>query len=130
VLTREQILRPENRAKVFTDENDHNPLVPEGCRACGGTGICGEAVHIDDNYAGEEDYICEICAGSGVTGRLVPFFDNQSEPVESAVRPDGWTRCPACGKMFSTADPYRWTGLRHVSCGQRITLRRLRGKAD
>jgi len=91
---------------VFSDGNDHNPWVLDDCRACGQFGL-------DD---------CEQCGGLGTTGRAVRYFKNDASPRRARMRDDGCVRCPGCHAMFATDNPARWTGRRHITCGQKIEL--------
>ena len=102
---------------VFTDANDHNPIVDEDCPHCSGSG----------KYCKEEDggyslYLCPFCNGSGVTGGKIPYFSNEQPEMEAFVDGSGWITCPNCQTRFSTNDAHRWTGKRHMKCGQKIKL--------
>jgi len=109
------------RAKAqFTDANDHNPLILQDCPECRGTGqrnLCSE------DASGARTWrlgYCSACGGTGITGQIERYFLTDA-PEETAVPDaDGWLRCPGCGIVFTTRDPHRWTGYRHLRCGQRI----------
>lgn len=115
------MLQADVRSAYFNADNDHNPLVPAKCPKCGGAGRWG-ATELWGGRPTEVCGNCDACGGSGEADGLVPLFDNDAPAIEATLRPDGWIKCPGCGKSFSTADPYRWTGLRHVTCGQKIAL--------
>lgn len=59
---------------------------------------------------------------------LPPRREPQSPPaldhheMTAVVRPDRFVVCPFCGKAFSLDDSARWSGERHLTCGQRIRL--------
>jgi uncharacterized Zn-finger protein len=96
---------------------DHNPLVLEDCPKCSGSGTTceggpGFAVLLE----------CPDCHGEGTTYALVPRFENDNPPVAVRIEDDGWVTCAHCGRRFALTDKDRWTGLRHVSCGQRLVL--------
>ena len=117
---------PRRGKAVFTDANEHNPLVLQDCPACGGTGKrdrCYEDPSGAQVCALEE---CADCGGSGVTGEVEPYFsaeqDQQQAVAEATPNAEGWLRCPGCGVSFSTRDPHRWSGYRHLRCGQRIRV--------
>jgi hypothetical protein len=108
---------PRRAAAVFHSAPDHNPLVLEDCPTCHGSGTkCeggpGVAILLD----------CPDCQGDGTTYALVPRFDNDSPPLAVRAAEDGWVTCPNCDRRFALTDRDRWTGLRHVSCGQRLQL--------
>ena len=42
------------------------------------------------------------------------------EPMAASQYTPGWIKCPFCGLRFYLADPDRWGGSRHLTCGQRI----------
>ena len=109
------------RAKAqFTTANDHNPLILQDCPACHGT---GKRDRRHDGADGERVWelgSCSDCGGTGITGEVEHYF--LTESAVAAGRPDaeGWLRCPGCGIVFTMRDPHRWTGYRHIRCGQRI----------
>lgn len=121
-----RILRYPRRSKAqFTEANDHNPLILQDCPECEGTGKRDRRY---DGPNGEREWVlgqCDTCGGSGITGEVEPYFTSAAsaaEPVEATPDADGWLRCPACGIVFTTRDSYRWTGYRHLRCGQRIRV--------
>lgn len=99
-----------------SDAEDHNPLVLEACPECH-----GEGTQCIETAGGASMDTCPACEGVGVTGNVVRMFPNDS-PALSAEARDGWVRCPNCQRRFALKDPHRWTGLRHVGCGQRIVV--------
>ena len=104
----------------FDAENDHNPLMLQDCPECGGTGkrdIRSESARGGSIWTYGE---CSACRGTGITGDVEHYF--LTDAPEVTVIPDskGWLRCPGCGIAFTIRDPYRWTGYRHLRCGQRI----------
>jgi hypothetical protein len=102
---------------VFSEANDHNPIVLESCPACRGHGkVCFEG----DGYA--ELDTCSACDGLGTTGNLVRRFRNDSAPLAARVNDFGAVCCPHCGVGFRIHSRDSWTGLRHMSCGQKIIL--------
>lgn len=102
---------------VFSDDDDHDPLVLEDCPACRGRGTrCDES----DGMARLDT--CDACDGAGTTFALVRHFANDAAPVEVTVDASGWVTCPGCHRRFSTRASSAWTGRRHMRCGQRITL--------
>ncbi len=105
----------------FTEENDHNPKVYELCPRCGGKGETLYSEELDGVITCGQA-VCPQCSGVRTTGRRVPYFDNNTAAQEAQLHPDGWVKCPNCRWRFSTHDPNRWTGRRHRSCGQKITL--------
>jgi hypothetical protein len=103
---------------LFTDENNHNPLVLEDCPECHGRGhVCHEAAGIAATSA------CPHCEGLGTTLELVPCFANDSPEQEGVLDEHDFLTCPCCGRRFSTRDRHSWTGRRHFGCGQLIRLR-------
>lgn len=111
----------------FTDANDHNPVIPEDCPRCGGSGRMhvsgyeerdGLAIHCDGRKT------CDVCGGTGTTGRVIRYFDNDAPVIEVIPSADGWLTCPCCAWRFTVRDRRVWSGLRHVRCGQRIRLAR------
>lgn len=96
---------------------DHNPLVLEDCPTCRGSG------HKCEMEPGIATLLeCPDCNGEGTTYALVPRFANDNPPVGVRVGDDGWVACAHCGLRFAPTDKHRWTGLRHISCGQRLLL--------
>ncbi|HXT99748.1 MAG TPA: hypothetical protein VN903_02060 [Polyangia bacterium] len=96
---------------------DHNPLVLEDCPLCHGSGTRCEG---GPGYAALLQ--CPECKGEGTTYALVPRFANANPPLAVRAGDDGWLTCPNCGLRFAPTDRDRWTGLRHVTCGQRLLL--------
>jgi|SRR5882724_357202 len=98
---------------LFTDTNDHNPVVGTLCSDCNGTGkIAGS---LDDSHPP-----CRHCEGIGAIDIPVHFFPNDRPSLEAKARKDDWIRCPGCSVAFSLEKGH-WTGWRHV-CGQRIVV--------
>lgn len=108
---------PRRANAVFTDENDHNPLILEECPRCHGT---GQVDIYDENTSIYALEVCPDCLETGITGEVVPYFENLSPAMEATKRDDGWTKCPRCGWRFSARDSAVWTGLRHKRCGQKL----------
>jgi hypothetical protein len=103
---------------IFTEENNHNPLVLEDCPECHGRGR-----GCDETGGAAVTTECTHCAGLGTTTDLVPCFANDDAEQEGVVDVDGFVTCPCCERRFSTRDGDRWTGRRHRGCGQLIKLR-------
>lgn len=103
-------LYPWRDDAVFTDENDHNPLVLEACPACSKWGRCGPPEP------------CPECHGLKTTGRAVHYFPNPLPEEAAVVDEQGWITCPLCDRRFSTRYRGTWTGRRHLTCGQAIRL--------
>jgi len=97
---------------------DHNPLVLEDCPTCRGSGTKCE----QDEPGTATLLECPDCHGDGTTYAVVPRFANANPPVAVRLEADGWLTCAHCGLRFAPTDKDRWTGLRHVSCGQRLLL--------
>lgn len=114
---------PRRAAARFADEDDHNPMVLQDCAVCRGTG------RIDRNSPASEGgavYVmedCRNCGGMGTTGEIGRFFAADGPEMVVETGPDGWLLCPKCGVRFSLRDPHRWTGRRHLRCGQKIQAR-------
>jgi hypothetical protein len=101
----------------LAEAEDHNPEILEDCPACQGRGtICEEA----GGVASLDD--CRECSGVGTTFNVVRYFSNDSPAKSARADADGWIQCPTCGFRFSTKDPDRWSGWRHMRCGQRISV--------
>ena len=107
---------------VYSDENDHNPVVLEDCPECSGS---GKKCRPEAREGGLAYYLeaCPVCRGAKTTGNLVHKYQNDSPAMEAAVNEFGWTKCPGCGVNFKTTSSTRWSGLRHKTCGQKILLR-------
>lgn len=113
---------PRRAAARFTDEEDHNPMVLQDCAVCRGTGRVdrnGPSSEGGAVYAMEE---CPACGGKGITGEIERFFPADEPEFPAGVDSKGWVSCPKCGVRFSLRDPHRWTGRRHLSCGQKIKV--------
>lgn len=125
---KQEIKRRLNRAKypvraaaVFSDENDHNPLVLERCSRCSGRG----QVDIYQRHNDAETWsleVCPLCSGEGTTEEIVPFFENQSPAIDVEANNENWVKCPLCGWKFSVQDSSVWTGRRHKRCGQKLNV--------
>ncbi len=115
------VLRAIDASQYFTDQNDHNPLVLAECPKCHGLGSWCEECEIEGRrvlaLVG-----CGVCNGSFTSGEVVRMWPDDREPMSATVQPNGWLRCPHCGKLFSTGSPASWTGRRHRTCGQKIVL--------
>jgi hypothetical protein len=108
------------RAKAqFTAANDHNPLILQDCPECRGTGK-RDLFSKDASGARWTLGACSACGGKGITGEVEPYFLNDVPEVAARPNSEGYLRCPGCGIAFTTRDPHRWTGYRHIRCGQRI----------
>ncbi len=116
-LTIEKYSQPGSR--VYTDENDHNPLVLEKCPDCKGTGRdSGFVLDVFLYYS----HTCPTCKGERFSGELVPQFANDAEPLDATVSIYGGVRCPGCRGVFTINSPQSWSGRRHLLCGQKILL--------
>jgi hypothetical protein len=109
---------PRRSAAVFTDENDHNPLILEDCPRCGGRGRVCTSPHPDEYVLDD----CPACGGLGTTTEVVHYFPGTSPEAEAVVDAHGWITCPRCERRFSTRHRDTWTGRRHLTCGQGIRL--------
>jgi len=108
---------PRKATASFSSDADHNPLIWEDCPHCLGSGkYCSET----DGAA--ELVTCPLCKGTGTTGEVVLYFENNASAMEASVDASGWLTCPGCRWRFSTKDKHVWTGLRHIRCGQRISV--------
>ena len=105
-------------ASLYTDENDHNPIVAADCPKCGGLGRWSE----DDEDGSHHDYVCHVCRVTGAADVPAPLFDNDLPARETTADDKGWVRCPNCGKGFKLTDKHRWTGRRHTTCGQKLIV--------
>jgi len=113
---------PRRSGAQFTAENDHNPLILQDCPACHGSGKRGYRSVSESGAQIHTLKLCEDCHGSGTTGQIERYFLKELPIKDAFVDADGWLRCPECGVVFTTRDPNRWTGYRHITCGQRIIL--------
>jgi hypothetical protein len=95
---------------LFTEENDHNPMIHVDCPLCDGTG---------KELAGNND-VCPICEGSG--RKAISYFKNDNPPIIGKVNSKGDCKCPSCGFIFTITNPRSWTGKRHARCGQKLIL--------
>ena len=113
---------PTRDEAEFTEENDHNPQIrkicPE-CKGCGKRDIKGE---LPDGTRTWTLTLCKGCAGKGWVEGTQKFFENDSEAMPVKVSAMGYVQCPCCGWKFSIKDKHRWTGRRHIRCGQKIML--------
>jgi hypothetical protein len=123
---RRQMVGYPRRAKAkFTAENDHNPLILQDCPECHGS---GKRDRRSAGLGGGQIWSlgsCEACAGVGITGNVEAYFTSDisaAAPVAATPDADGWLRCPGCRIVFTTRDADRWTGYRHIRCGQRIPI--------
>jgi hypothetical protein len=64
---------------------------------------------------------CPECCGLGTTGEAIRCFPD-TPTLEAVAGPKDWVKCPGCAVSFAVYDRSAWTGLRHTTCGQRITL--------
>jgi hypothetical protein len=112
---------PRRSKAIFTDENDHNPLVLQDCAQCYGTGHVGES-WAEHGMRVEADVLCTVCNGSGVTGEAEPYFAVEWPAVEACADVEGWVTCPNCGWRFTIGDRRAWSGRRHLRCGQKIVV--------
>lgn len=46
----------------------------------------------------------------------------ENAPMPTMLYGEGWIKCPFCGIRFSMLDKVRWSGERHLTCGQRISI--------
>ena len=124
MITREEMQRrllvakyPRRSSADLRATADHNPLVLEDCPTCHGSG------HKCEMEPGVATLLeCPDCHGEGTTYAVVPRFTNANPPVAIRVEDDGWVTCACCRNRFAPTDKDRWTGLRHVTCGQRLLL--------
>jgi hypothetical protein len=100
---------PRRNEAKFSDNNDHNPLVLEDCRACSGSGATSEKV-------------CPECNGSGLTGHVIRYFENDNPIASVRVNKHGWVQCPCCGLRFLTSEADAFSARRCGRCGQRIRI--------
>ena len=112
---------PRRSRAVFTDENDHNPLVLQDCPTCDGSGKASE-YWSEGEISVHSRIICPTCHGTGITGEIEPFFAIDTPEASVATGVDGWITCPNCRWRFTTVDPNAWTGRRHMRCGQKIKV--------
>jgi hypothetical protein len=115
-------LLPTREEAQFTDENDHNPLIRKVCPECKGyrkRDIRGELPGGTRTWTLT---ICKKCAGKGWVEGVQKYFENDSPAIPAKVSAMGYVQCPCCGWKFSIKDKHRWTGRRHMRCGQKITL--------
>ncbi|HYM00955.1 MAG TPA: hypothetical protein VEZ90_18500, partial [Blastocatellia bacterium] len=106
---------------VYSDENNHNPVVFEKCPACFGSGKKRTQAVGKDEITISCD-ACPECAGTKTSGKLVRRYQNDSPAIEAVIDELGWTKCPGCGVNFSTSNSASRSGLRHKTCGQKIQL--------
>lgn len=97
------------RETVLSSDPNHNPLVLANCSRCSTTGKSGSIV-------------CPSCNGSGTSGHVERYFPVDHPPAQATLGRDGWLRCPGCGLKFTIRDQRRWSGKRHITCGQRIDI--------
>jgi hypothetical protein len=109
------------RAKAqFTAANDHNPLILQDCPECRGS---GKRDLRSEDASGARTWTlgsCSACGGTGISGQIEHYFLADAPEATAIPDADGWLRCPGCRIVFTTRDPDRWTGYRHLRCGQRI----------
>jgi hypothetical protein len=108
-------------ASVFTDSNDHNPMVMPDCPSCGGRGkVCRHFT--EDGVECHSLSECEACSGKGYLHDARPerLWPEEAEMIEVIRNPNGWVRCPNCGKAFKETGE-TWSGRRH-QCGQKLRI--------
>ena len=90
---------------LFTDDNDHNPLLAKVCPKCGGKPIIIVEHTTPDGRHIHGDGVCDRCRGLGVIDEPGEWFSNGAD--ECVVRPNvnEFLQCPGCGKRFSHRDP-------------------------
>ena len=49
-------------------------------------------------------------------------FRRSAAPPIGVQVSSGWIVCPCCDLRFSVADPRRWNGKQHATCGQRLIV--------
>ena len=106
-------------ATKCTDENDHNPLVLEPCPDCHGR---GKRCEWSDDGMVHSQAVCATCDGEKFTGNLVRRFSNDAGAIPVTPSSLGWVTCPACGRGFKVTSKDSWSGRRHLTCGQKLTL--------
>ncbi|MFP2929321.1 hypothetical protein ACLESO_29795 [Pyxidicoccus sp. 3LG] len=115
---------PRRRDATFTDENGHNPWILEDCATCKGRG--SRVVEFANGT--HQHFDCVVCEGRGTRGEaVVRYYPDDGPAAEAVVDAHGWITCPRCQRRFSTRYPSAaqrgtWTGRRHLTCGQLITL--------
>lgn len=113
---------PTRDQAEFTEENDHNPLIRKVSPECKGYGKRDIKGELPDGTRTWTLKLCGSCRGNGWVEGSQKFFDNDAEPVAATVSATGYAQCPCCGWKFSVKDRDRWTGRRHIRCGQKINL--------
>ncbi|HEY1170296.1 MAG TPA: hypothetical protein VGH19_02895 [Verrucomicrobiae bacterium] len=113
---------PRRSAAKFTDENDHNPEILQDCPKCHGCGRIDELSTRPDGTKIRTLKSCSACRGTGTTGEVERYFLTDDPEVTAIATPTGRLTCPKCGWHFTTNDPNRWTGRRHIRCGQKIKI--------
>lgn len=114
-------MNKSNHNAIFTDENDHNPIVDETCPRCHGEGRYWHCVPSGEGVACDKP-TCEVCNGTGVIGESVAYFSNQQPEIEAVAHENRWITCPNCNIRFKLTNKYSWTGKRHMTCGQKIKV--------
>lgn len=113
---------PTRDEAEFTEENDHNPLIRKICPECKGYRKRDIKREFPDGALSWTLTSCTACDGKGWVDGSQNYFDNDSDVVPAEVSAKGYVECPCCGWKFSIHDKHRWTGRRHMRCGQKITL--------
>lgn len=113
---------PTRDEAEFTEENDHNPLIRKICPECKGSGKRDIKGEYPDGRRTWTLSTCKTCDGNGWLEGSQKFFDNDSAAVRAKVSGMGYIECPCCGWKFSIKDRHRWTGRRHMRCGQKILI--------
>jgi hypothetical protein len=115
---------PKRKDAVFTEENDHNPLIQKECPSCCGYGKRDIPMKQHSEIVGYSLAACSECKGTGIIKGVQQYFENDNPEMEAEIDGSGWVKCSNCGIRFATYDRHRWTGRRHLRCGQKLVLKR------
>ena len=116
---------PLKKDAVFTDENDHNPLIQKVCPECNGYGKRDKYTE-NDKETGMGAWTlsaCPTCKGHKAVDGTQHYFDNDQPAMVAELDESKWFRCPNCNKRVASYDKHNWTGKRHMKCGQKIILK-------
>lgn len=98
------------------------PLLPDFGPGTIAKGSVFRLASVTDPHTSHGQITITRCAPVGSDVDNVASFSTARALVLEVEQVDGTVVCPACGLRFSTADRWRWTGVRHRTCGQRIRL--------
>ena len=113
---------PRREGAVFTDDNDHNPIILQDCPECHGRRKFCEWGTPEDRFI-HQQVVCLTCCGLGSTGTEGSYFANDTPAIDARLMGISRILCPHCGETFRIHDSSAWTGRRHRTCGQKITAR-------